>query len=238
MLNLEKKFFLVLCLFLFSISNLCSQSKEPLSVEVKRIDKKERNCTYKIQYPILKLGKNAKYDPNIIKAIGKILIDDFTKIESYENEYECNKKDKNAPAFSLHVDFTVKFKNESILSLYSTFSSFTEGNAHPNNIYKTYNFDLNTGKEIPFEALFKKEQKFLVPLHKFMAESLLLEKTISDKEEFISAKKDRYDYYLSNEGIHFINLFDVYAIQSAEAKVPYAKLKKYLDTEKTLFFVK
>ena len=238
MQNKEKKKYLTLCLFFFTTLNLCSQSKEPLSIETKKIDKKEKNCTYKIEYPILKLGKNSKYDVNLIKSIGKILIDDFTKLEIYDNEYECNKNDKNAPSFSLNVGYEVKFKNESILSLYSTFSSFTDGNAHPNNIYKTYNFDLTTGKQIPFESLFKTDQKFLIPLHKYMAEALILDKSISDKEEFIAAKKNKYDYYLSPEGIHFINLFDVYVMQAAEAKVPYLKIKKYLDTEKTLSFVK
>ena len=70
-----------------------------------------------------------------------------------------------------------------------------------------------------------------------MAESLVKDKTISDKEEFISAKKSKYDYYLSPKGIHIINLFDIYAIQSAEVLVPYEKIKKYLDTENTFNFI-
>ena len=52
------------------------------------MDKKESNCTYKIQYPIFKLGKDSKYDGNIIRLIGKIFVDDFTKLESYDNEFE------------------------------------------------------------------------------------------------------------------------------------------------------
>lgn len=234
----QKKMLLFLSLFLYSSLNVCSQSKEPLSIEKKTLDKKEKNCTYKIEYPILKLGKGSTYDLNVIRSIGKILVDDFTKFDIYENEYECNKNDKNAPAFSLSGNFSVKLKTESILSIHSEFSSFTEGNAHPNNVYKAYNFDLNTGKIISFESLFKRDAKFLIPLHKYMAESLLKDKSITEKEEFIALKKNKYDFYLTPEGIILINLFDIHAMQSVEARVPFEKIKKYLDTENTLKFIK
>lgn len=237
MIKQRKKKFLLVCLLLFSSVSICSQSKEPLSVVTKTLNKKDKNCTYKIEYPILKLGKNSPHNAEYIKSIGKVLIDEFTKLDSYENEYECNKKDKNAPAFSLDAGFEVKLINDSILSIYSSFSSFAEGNAHPNNIYKTYNFDLKTGKQIPFENLFKRNSKFLIPLHKYMAEGLVKDKIITDKEEFISAKKNSYDFYLSSKGIHLINLFDIYAMQSVEVMVPYEKIKKYLETENTLKFI-
>ena len=128
--------------------------------------------------------------------------------------------------------------NESMLSIYSYSSSFTEGSAHPNNIYKVYNFDLTTGNEISFESLFKKDSKYLIPLHKYMAENLVKNQIITDKEEFIAAKKNKYDFYLSIEGIHIINLFDIYVLQATEVMVPYDKMKKYLDSEKTLKFIK
>jgi len=124
------------------------------------------------------------------------------------------------------------------LSVHSDFSSFTEGNAHPNNVLKAYNFDLITGKQITFESLFKKDTKYLVALHKYMAQSMLKDKSISEKEEFIALKKNKYDFYLTSDGITFINLFDMHAMQSVEAKVPFEKIKKYLDTENTLKFVK
>lgn len=238
MIKLEMKYSLLLCLSFFFNFSLCSQSKEPLSVEKKLLEKKEKNCSYKIQYPILKLGKDSKYDVNIIKSIGKVLVDDFTKLDSYENEFECNKKDKNAPAFNLVGDFSVKLKNEFILSIHSDFSSYTEGNAHPNNVFKVYNFDLVTGKQISFESLFKKDSKFLVPLHKNMAEVMLKDKSITEKEEFIALKKNKYDFYLTPDGLTLINLFDIHAMQSVEAKVPFEKIKKYLDTENTLKFIK
>ena len=235
---IQNKKRLFVCLFLFVTLSICSQSKEPLSVVTKSLNKQDKNCTYKIQYPILKLGKNSHYNVNYIKSIGKILIDDFTNLEGYENEFECNKKDKNAPAFSLSVSFEVKLMNESMLSIYSYSSSFTEGSAHPNNIYKVYNFDLTTGNEISFESLFKKDSKYLIPLHKYMAENLVKNQIITDKEEFIAAKKNKYDFYLSIEGIHIINLFDIYVLQATEVMVPYDKMKKYLDSEKTLKFIK
>lgn len=232
----EKRILLALCLFT-SIS-VCSQSREPLSIDSKLIDKKDKHCTYKIKYPILKLGKDSKYDINVIRNIGKVFIDDFTKLEKYENEFECNKKDKNAQAFSVTGDFTVKLKSDSILSIHSMFSSYAEGNAYPNNVLKSYNFDLTTGKEISFESLFKKDSKYLIPLHKFMAEAMIKDKTINDKEEFIALKKDKYEFYLTPNALVLINLFDIHAMQAIEVAVPYAKIKKYLNTETTLTFVK
>ena len=145
MIKLQKKIFLIVCFFLFSSLNLCSQS-EPLSVVGKTLNKKDKNCTYNIEYPILRLGKNSPHNVEVIKSIGKTLIDDFTKLDLYENEYECNKKDKNAPAFSVNAGFEVKLLNTSILSIRSSFSSYLEGSAHPNNISKAYNFDLKTGQ--------------------------------------------------------------------------------------------
>ena len=234
----QKKMLLFLSLFLYSSLNVCSQSKEPLSIEKKILEKKESNCTYKIQYPIFKLGKDSKYDGNIIRLIGKVFVDDFTKLESYDNEFECNKKDKNAPPFSVTGNFTVKLKTDTFLSIHSDFSSYQEGNAYPNNTFKTYNFDLTTGKQIPFDSLFKKDKKFIVPLHKFMTEVMLKDKSISDKEEFIALKKNQYDYYLTADSLVLINLFDIHALQAVEVKIPYEKIKKYLDTENTLKFVK
>ncbi|HNB99144.1 MAG TPA: DUF4163 domain-containing protein, partial [Leptospiraceae bacterium] len=215
-----------------------SQSKEPLSIDGKVLDKKEKNCSYKIKYPILKLGKDSKYDVSVVRNIGKVFIDEFTNIEKYENEFECNKKDKNASPFTLNGDFTVKLKTDSILSIHSSFSSYVEGNPYPNNVFKTYNFELNSGKEIAFEDLFKKDSKYLIPLHKFMAEAMLKEKVISEKDEFIALKKEKYDFYLTQNAIVFINLFDIHAMQSVEVMIPYDKMKKYLNTDMVLKFVK
>lgn len=192
---------------------------------------KIKNCSYQVNYPVLKLKKKTSlYNEKIINGINETIKKTLLNLSVYDNEFDCNTKDQNAPEFTLYSTSEVKLLSERLYSVYVNESAYTAGNPHPNNLFKTFNFSIEDGTEISFKSLFK-DNTFIEPFNKQLAKDLVKQSIItSDPVEFDSVKKEEYNFYLTDKYIYTINLFDVHAMASAEGKVSYDKMKKYLNT--------
>jgi hypothetical protein len=181
----------------------------------------EKECRFKIYFPKIR----SKTKNQFIK-LNRFFNKEFTDISKYKNEFECNLLSSTPVHFDLNIDFQVKLLTENTLSIYSTISSFTEGNAHPFNQYKVYNYNLQTGEKILLKSLFKEEKIPLEEINRGIRKSFSkdIETMYTDKFEF-------KDFYLSKGNIYFINLFDVYVYETLEGKVSIKRLAKKLENK-------
>ncbi len=147
------------------------------------------------------------------------------KIDSYYNEFDCNLKSNDSLAFTFNRSFSVKFQSAKIISLHNYSSSFTEGSAHPNNEYKTINYNLITGEFIVAKEIFKLSKPFKKMIQKLIKQDLLRQEIDSEPLADIT------DFYLTADSIVFINLFDIYALSAAEVKIPWKLLEKFMKVD-------
>lgn len=194
-------------------------------MQTKTFEKQIQNCSFKINFPILKISKTEKSNPELYKKINKELKNLFLKIDSYYNEFDCNLKEKDSSAFTFNRSFAVKFQSTKIISLHHYSSSFTEGSAHPNNEYKTINYNLMTGEFILAKEIFKLSKPFKKLIQKLIKQDLLRQEIEAEPTEEIT------DFYLTADSIVFINLFDIYALATVEVKIPWKLLEKFMHAD-------
>jgi len=221
--------------FLFVLSSKIFSFEKEKWVEIISLSagKSIRNCSIKIFYPKLVLVPNSPISIGIVKKVNKYLKKEFQDIKRYDNEYQCNRNAKKSdPAFYLEVKFDVKLNSAHLLSIYYYAIGFTAGAAHPDNLYKAFSFDLRSGEIIFFSDLFKKNIIFLPIVNREIFLQLKEMDVLGSEEEFKEIEKKTYEYYLTKEGIHIINLYEIHVLQSLEVVIPFKKLKKVLDLEK------
>ena len=179
----------------------------------------EKECRFKIYYPKIR----SKIKNQFIK-LNRFFNKEFTDVTKYKNEYECNLFASTPIPFDLSIDFEVKLLTKNTLSIYSITSIFTEGNAHPFNQYKVYNYNLQTGEKILLKKLFKQEKIPLEELNRTIRKNLNkdIQGMYTDRFEF-------KDFYLTKGNIYFINLFDIYVYETIEGKVGIKTILKKLD---------
>jgi hypothetical protein len=194
-------------------------------VLTKTFEKRIQNCSFKINFPILKISKTEKSNPELYKKINKELKNYFLKIDSYYNEFDCNLNATDSAAFTFNRSFAVKFQSAKIISLHHYSSSFTEGSPHPNNEYKTINYNVMTGDFIVAKEIFKISKPFKKAIQKLIKQDLLRQEIEAEPITEIT------DFYLTEDSIVFINLFDIYALATVEVKIPWKLLENFMQAD-------
>lgn len=229
----RKKTWIFCLLTLLIINPIFSQTENPwVFVQTQSASLNIQSCSIKIQYPKVKALASGMVSFGVTKKINKFLKKEFQDIKKYENEYQCNRNPKkNQPAFHLEIKFEVKLNHNHLLSIYYYAVGYTAGALHPDNEYKAFSFDLRTGNRLLFADLFRKPSNYMAVVNKEIFQQLKEMDILSSQEEFAEVQKPHYDFYLTNQGIVIINLYEVHVLQSVEANLKYEKLKKVLNQE-------
>lgn len=233
---MKPKFLWFVCFFLIfsSYHKVWSFSREKwVNVNSLSASKNIRNCSIRILYPKITATQESKLGAGIVKKVNKFLKKEFQDIKRYDNEYQCNRDAKKTdPAFHLEIKFDVKLNAAHFLSIYYYAVGFTAGAAHPENVYKAFNFDLREGELILFADLFRKNVGYLPTVNREIYLHLKEMDVLGTEEEFKEVEKKDYEYYLSKDGINIINLYEIHVMQSLEVVLSLKKMKKVLNVDK------
>lgn len=146
------------------------------------------------------------------KAIDSVI---KTFIESVQKK-ETPPVDKSLPADvpgknGLYIDYVTEFKNQHVLSLVFTVSTYYRGAAHPNNTLKTFNFI--QGKLIEFNELFIPDSHYLTKIADLCRKEITRRK-ISDKNwiaKGTAATEENYkNWHFTKHGLAIE--FDTYQV--------------------------
>ncbi|MCB1141926.1 MAG: DUF4163 domain-containing protein [Leptospiraceae bacterium] len=226
---------LVFC-FVFSISIHSDEVKIPFTEEFVEISaysasKNIRNCSIRIKYP--RLVKSKVLNSGIMRKINRTLKKEFLDIQRYDNEYQCNPSaGRNDPAFYLEVKYEIKYNRGPFLSVFYSAVGYLAGAPHPENVFKTFNFDLKTGHQILYEDFFDPTMNYPGFVDNLVYGELFEMGVLSSQEEFNEVKKRRYDYYFDSNKLVLINLYSIHAMQSLEVQLPYEKLMSVLNKKR------
>jgi hypothetical protein len=231
---------LLLLFFLLSCPALPSASagpvkelplKEKIKVSIPKVKSKSlqticnnSKSTFLIVYPQL---ESFPAQP-VQKMINRYLQKEFTKFRNGS----CS-DDNQGSSYQEEIDYQVKMRTNSILSIYYTNSGYLHNAAYPNNIIYAYNFSLKTGRLFTLKNLFKNDINYLNRLNYLVKKSL---ESQNIDIEFQDATHD-FDFYLTEKQLVLINIFDFHAAQGIEVPIDYSGIKDIIDKNGPLKFV-
>ncbi|MCY6485014.1 DUF4163 domain-containing protein [Clostridium aestuarii] len=129
--------------------------QSPIKVETKKISTKNEAFIGRFEIPVL-CGINNKKVEEINKKIENDVMNFKKDIEDMAKEYskDAKKEGWKIRPYDASTYYQVFYKENNILSISVTFGEYT-GGAHGYCEMKTYNVDLETGKEIALKDIFK-----------------------------------------------------------------------------------
>lgn len=203
------------------------------------IDKKEINEESEffkedIKYPQLKINnqyvnKNDVHTKSInsINEKIKLDVDKFAKeikdlSNTYKQDYEKeNSKSKEKPMkyqYEAVGDYNVQYNKNNILSIPLTLYQFT-GGAHGLTSINSYNYDLDKGKEIQLQDLFKENTKYKEVINKQIQQEIDKNKGIYfNGENGFKGISDNQKFYITDKGI--VIYFTLYEIAPYSTGIP------------------
>ncbi|HMZ58862.1 MAG TPA: hypothetical protein PL048_08805, partial [Leptospiraceae bacterium] len=211
----------ILAVWLFSFCT--TVYAESLLESKKTAVKKLKNCSFKSVYPQFS-PKNSSYSAGARK-INRMLKKEFLNISAHFSESECEPEEKEG-FYTLETDYFLK-RNSRIVSILYISTGYKKDRPHPNNISKGFSFDAVTGKRISFSDLIQGQKALNLLQDLIISEISAMDIPFSEE-----IRKKEYDFYITESGVSFINLFQIHALQSVEAEIPFHRLEKILNVDK------
>ncbi|WP_303860468.1 DUF3298 and DUF4163 domain-containing protein [Alkalibaculum bacchi] len=141
----------------------------------------------------------------------------------YENMLRLS-KNLMVPDIPTYVTGSYELKNNQKGVLTLSLIGFAEfGGAHPMTMVKSLNFDLSTGKDIPFYELFKPNSPYIEVLSGMVLEELK-KQDIMLFEDYPGVRPDQ-DYYIADKAL--VIYFQLYDIAPYVVGFPYAVIPIY-----------
>ncbi len=141
----------------------------------------------------------------------------------YENMLRLS-KNLMVPDIPTYVTGSYELKNNQKGVLTLSLIGFAEfGGAHPMTMIKSLNFDLSTGKDIPFYELFKPNSNYIAILSEMVLEELK-KQDIMLFEDYPGVKPNQ-DYYIADKAL--VIYFQLYEIAPYVVGFPYAVIPIY-----------
>lgn len=141
----------------------------------------------------------------------------------YENVLRLS-KNLMVPDVPTYVTGSYELKNNQKGILTLSLIGFAEfGGTHPMTMIKSLNFDLKTGKDIPFYELFKPDSNYIEILSQMVLEELK-KQDIMLFEDYPGVKPDQ-DYYIADKAL--VIYFQLYDIAPYAVGFPYAVIPIY-----------
>lgn len=227
-----KKFYIIFVL-IFSIfaTSVFAENINKVKIVEKSIEEDTEKYEVKVKYPVV-VGGNEEIISKINNRIEKYTLDWINDIkllsEEYSKEYE--KMGNEMPKMEAYSLYEV-YDTEEFISIPATYYQYT-GGAHGLTTKLTYNYDLNTGKEIKLNDLFKKDFDYKSIINKVIREDIAKEPSVYfENGALFKGVDENQAYYLSRDGIIiYFQQYEIapYASGIREFKIPYDVLNEGL----------
>ncbi|MBP7831573.1 MAG: DUF3298 and DUF4163 domain-containing protein [Candidatus Pacebacteria bacterium] len=132
-----------------------SESLNILTKTDKKITKETANVSINVTYP------EFENVPAVINSDIKSFIDN--EVANIEKLVSEGMPDSVVTSYSFSTTYEVEQANTDYVSLVFTVNEYT-GGAHPNQYFRTFNYDIDTGKELKLADLYPADDKYLSAL--------------------------------------------------------------------------
>ncbi|HRH31087.1 MAG TPA: DUF3298 and DUF4163 domain-containing protein [Candidatus Paceibacterota bacterium] len=129
-----------------------TESLNVLAKTDKKITKETANVSINVTYP------EFENVPAVINSDIKSFID--TEVANIEKLVAEGMPDSVVTSYSFSANYEVEQANTDYFSLVFTVNEYT-GGAHPNQYFRTFNYDVDTGKELKLSDLYPVDDKYL-----------------------------------------------------------------------------
>lgn len=203
------------------------------NINIKTKSMKESNMylNVDINIPVIEGIANKDVEKQMNFNLENRAIEFLRDVKLLQKEYkqQSEKYGEVIHAFEAKSEFKICYNKNNILSIPIIYYQYT-GGAHGICTQKTFNFDINIGKEIKIRDLFKKDFNYKKIINDKIAEGINKDENSFFKESF-KGMDDNIDFYLTqNELVVYFQLYEIapYAFGMPEFKIPYSLLEKGL----------
>lgn len=208
-----------------------SVTAKEISIESDLVVEYSEDPFYEIraQVPILKAPEMSGYNNQVRQLVEEAIEPFKTELEEWDLPDEM----ASYRSF-MWIGYDVEYLSKDLVSIRYLVDFYYAGAAHPGHYFKVVNYDLKTGKEIPFNALFVDNQKALNFLSSYCKDQLE-KKDIFLFEEGLKPKSENFsNWNFQSDGLRIS--FDPYQVAPYAAGSPsilvlYQQLDEYLDPE-------
>jgi len=195
-------------------------------------------CQFKIDYPELV----SLPDRNTKAEINQYIFNDLVKTDNPDcaDNADLSQLGKDE-SYSIDLNYKVTYNQGSLLSvkvsgLGTSLRNGTIDAAHPSKIYKSYNYDLKTGKLLRFQDLFVNDRGFISKIDQSIARQYPNINPISCDNTNLHPDicKGDYEFYISGNNLVIFNIFDNFVAGSVEAEIKLSELKDSIDPNSLL----
>lgn len=186
-----------------------------------------------IRIPVLKGIVNVEIQKQINKSIEGDIMEFKRQLEEAAEEYgtKAEKEGKEFKPYSVSTNYNITYNKNNTLSISILYYEFIGG--RHTYIRSTYNFDLNTGKSIGLEDLFKSGINYIDIINKQIKNQLSTNTNLyppGTAENFKGISRDQ-PFYLEDKDLVLFFGFNQIAPSVSEIpiiRIPYSSLKNQL----------
>lgn len=213
--------FISLLLLCFSI--VFSDSVYQIKVIEKQIKGETEKFNWNLKTPQIDGMKN-----KVIQT--KLNAEFMRKTMQFKNEVQKQSVDAQRAPYEAVARYFVSYNKNNILSLTTELYSYT-GGAHGMTIRESYNIDLENGKNLPLNDLFKKDFDYQSIINKEIKKQIAAAPEGNYFKDEFKTIKENQPYYLKDNGIViYFGLYEIapYALGFPEFLIPYSMVEEGL----------
>lgn len=214
---------------------------EPVEIKAFKLKRQSADgrCVIDIEYPQIE----GLTDPSVQQRVNSKLRNQFLQAPGRTlNVRKCTSDDaylrSKEDIFGWKSGYEIGLNQRGVLSI-NGYASLTPG-AYPLNLAKTITFNLKDGSVYSYSSLFKLNSGYVNLVNQLIREEIreYLESNASlnqlDSGEIQNVlsqfqPKKQYQFYLSNQGLVLVDIFDVHALQAIKAEIEHSKIRKIID---------
>lgn len=209
---MNRIFKLLVWIGIFIFLSNCAHSETIRSATFK---KKNEHCSLLAHVP------SFSSPTDIQKKINERLHKEFTSTKLFDEECKLAIEDNELDSLNTEIKHTMSFYNQKILSLTYDMVSYRKGFPYPNTKIIPFNISIKDGTDIAFSSMFN--SGYQKTLYKLIIADLKAKSIIQKDSEFTN-KRDEYEFYLSKNGIHIVNLYDIHALAGVEVVISFQSI--------------
>jgi len=193
--------------------------------------------TIKARYPQAVGG-----DARLVKLNQEIKRLTLKGIADFKKDFAAPEERMGTTGSSYESEYAIELATNDLVSITFYENTFYEGAAHGNHGSLTFNYDLNSGRELKLADLFKPNSNYLKAISDYAIKSLKKELGPESDSEWIEtgagAKQENYkSWAITRRGLKVT--FDPYQVASYaegphEVVVPFSVLKNVIDSDSPL----
>ncbi|MBC2582022.1 DUF3298 and DUF4163 domain-containing protein [Clostridium sp. DJ247] len=208
-----------------------------VTAKFKEIKVKNKYIEEDLKIPILQGIPNATIQNNINNSIQGDIMEFKNQMEEAAREYgsEAEKLGKKFVPYKISNNYTITYNRNNILSLSVIYYEFISGRSYY--IRATYNFNINTGKSLGLEDLFKPGVSYKELINSEIRKQLIMnkEKYPPDAVKNFKGIKEDQPFYLEDNNI--VLFFGFHEIAPTVSEIPVIKIpfSTFKDKLKLMF---